>query len=824
MAGGGLAAAPTVSFTPTPTSSTVYQTIVFDPTVTSSPTATSMKWQFGSDGNVNYSSDFNQIFFDNFNDKLYSPEWSVNIGAFSAASNVLQITGNSGTGGAADQMANIVTPIAVNRLTIGDQNVYLKALHMNDIAGANHFFGLRNSTTKREYVVYLRGGDLNLYYFDGNSAGVQLAGVSGVGSSVTATLSIDKNFVGLYNGSTFVGGAYRGDINAFTHIWFAGETAVGNNYVDDVNLYMTSSVVPIDLNQSHTFTTSGTKTVALTVTNPDGSTTYSLDYNVFSGIIFNVRDENTDAVIPTAIASFLGSSYLADSNGTITIPINLLNAGDYTVGISAPSYPARYFTYDLNAFSSQIENVYLLDSNRARSIAFLIRDENSSKYANRFFRILHPNGTIVFRGYSDNQAIIQNVYLANLVRDYNFFVDYNSLNGTNLFSYRNNRIRVAVPKNENTLENLTPFGVSVTDLTSIDVNNLSAFYDFNVYPNTLNPYKIQVDANALSYFSRYYNLRTLPKDNVVSLQPYLLRASDGAASASMTLLNTLTGKTIPQYVVKFVADVGSQAGVLVESQQTDSAGKFLFTTITGKSYYLTVLDNFGDVKLTGPFISSTDTTYFIDIFTGSVVNVEPTPGVVDFNLIIPETRILYYNASNEFAIRFKLRTSGPSVTRVDLSVDQNGTNFVNETFLPTAPNTTFQNNAQFDKNFLGLSQQYAATIKITAYTSSGVVVRYYLVGVRQKQNVPNLVQNFTQIQNDIGEFGGIIVWFLVLLSLAAAIRFTPFIPASNGSIIFVEIIWTLIAAWINLIPFWAAGTAILGAFAVWYLTTNRSVG
>lgn len=810
------AAPPTVSFTRNVESPTVYQNILFDPSVTSSPTARFMYWQFDTDGNVNYNLlDGNLPFFDeNFNDGTLA-DWNVTSGSWSVASNYASTS-------SADGRMNRYVPIQFDRnLTIQFRGYYSTG------GGYFMYFGGQSTGLGNGYRLGVDGSTTVLTRVtDGGASATEIITAGALSANTFHNFRItvlDRNF-SLYANGAYLGSVVDTTYNDANFILLRNALANETRF-DDINYTYgdANQLYLLDQNQNRSFQTPGQKRVVLTVGNADGNTSFAMDFNVFSGIILKVFDENTRLALPTAKADFEGSTYFANADANITIPINVLDPGDYTVRVYDSNYPARTFVFDINALTALNVQIYLYPDQNGRSFDFVIRDQNNVKHPRSFFRI-EREGKLVYRAYANELSLVSGVYLANLVHDYNFFVDLNSLAGTNLFSYGNNRWRVLVPKNENTQETISPWAITVTDLTSIDQNNLVTAFDFNVYPNTRYPYKVQIDANQLTYFSRFYNLRSIPKEYVKTLQPYMLRASDGAASASMTLLNTLTGASIPNNVVEFRTDVGDSTNILVESGQSDSAGKFLFTTLTNKRYDLRILDTYGDTVMSGPWISSTDTTYFIDLFTGATNLIEPVPGTVDFNIIIPESRIIYHNDANLFQIQFSVITTGPQVTSVDLLVDQNTTRVVSQNFTPNAPASTFVTGSVINHTFLGLNSNQPAKVTIIAYTTSGAITRTYTFGVRAKQNVPTLIQNFTQIRVQLGEFGGILLWFIIMLGIAAAIRFSPFIPANNAAIIFIEIIWTLIAMWIMLIPAWAAGTAILGAIGLWYLTNNRTVG
>lgn len=795
----------------------VFQTVIFDPRITSGSTLKNLNWMFSTDGNINYYGG-SQLFFDNFSDGS-AADWNVFSGSWSAASNYLSTTsinaeiGKNGDFNIAD--ANFQWNFTFT--CFGAAPHECRTNLTNDNANTpSSKYRVQNVGTS---IVLIKVGTGTLI-----DAG---AGTFTFGTTydVNVTRQSDGNW------ALFTQGVNRGtaiDTSTETSNFFffleSTDTADEGRW-DNFSLSNTSTING-DKNETHTFMSVGTKTVCLTAGNTDGNSTTCHDLNISGNLLLQVFDENTNTVLPSAQATFDGNSFFADSNGVISIDTPV-SPSNFRVSVFDSNHHTRIFTFYLDSNSSITQQLYLIDTNTGRDIDFLVRDVNAVKYPGYFFRI-EKNGKLVWKTATDNEAIIRAIPLSNLVKDYNWFIDLNTDTSTNLISYRNTTVQVNVPLNELNQSAITPYSVLVTDLTSIDQNALVAPFLFNVYPNTRSPYALTVDENAALYFPRYYHFRTKGGQTSYTIQPYLLRAVDGGVSGTFTVSDSLTQRSVPSYVFEFRTDVGMQASVLVESPQTDSAGKFLFTTITGKRYDLTVLNENGDIVEMGQFISSTSTEYFYDLFTGLITITDPNFGTVDINILVPEPGIgfFYKNDLNNYGLRFKIIKGGetlPTVSSVRVTLTQVGTVIADFNFSPAFPSTNYPSGTTFDVNFTNANQAYLVNVTISMSTSIGVITKGYKIPLRSILRPNTNIPNFGALVEEIGSVGGTFLWLIIAVSIGIGIRFTPLSGVGNSGLVFIIMAWTLMAGFINLIPITIAALACIGALAFWFLR-NQPLG
>ncbi len=644
---------------------------------------------------------------------------------------------------------------------------------------------------------------------DGNTTACNIVTVSGVAPTVTFTMTPTS-------ANAFQSILFNPDINA--------NGTINNlrwNFDSDGNVnYFAPPPITIDMNETHTFTTGGTKVICLTAGNNDSNVTFCNTIAIAQILGFKVFDENTHQRVPFPIALVDGNTFTGDASGNLSI-VSPTVSHEAIIAIYATNYPPRYFTYLLDINASFQSSIYLLDLNKGRNIEFVVRDENATKYPNKFFEI-QKDGNVVSRVYLDDKSLSAPLYLATLTSEYNWFVDQNS-SGTLIFDYNNSNLQILVPKNEATLETITPFGIQLSDITAIDINNLSVAQVFRIYPNTFHPYHITIDANNLSYFERYYDVRARGRQSNVLLQPYMLRAVDNGIPATMILKNSLSSISLQYYLFEFLTDVDSTANVLVESPQTDSAGTFIFTTVTGKNYFLKIYDPYGDLVKQGQFVSSTSNQYFLDLFTGVLSNIDPTIGTVDINLTIPQHDFFFLNDSNNFGMVFFVTSTGPSISSVNVLVTNDGTTLHNQTFTPSFPAVVFPSGTEFDANFFTSLNNINARVLITVTSSAGLVTRTYQFPLRQDSNPTVSFPGFDTFCSNVGQLGCSLIWLFIGLLLSIGLRFNPVFGVDNNGMFWVMAIWTGIAAFIGLVPYTIGFIAILAGASLWAIR-NRPLG
>jgi hypothetical protein len=286
----------------------------------------------------------------------------------------------------------------------------------------------------------------------------------------------------------------------------------------------------------------------------------------------------------------------------------------------------------------------------------------------------------------------------------------------------------------------------------------------------------------------------------------------------MIMSDSVTGFKVQGFTVALVTDVGSQPSVLVEQTQTDSAGTFLFSTITGKRYNLTVMNTNGDVVSERQWVSSTDAVYYYDLFTGQILPIDIRVGGVDLNLFYPAPNqsVLYQNGSGGYGIRYKLNIFNQlPVYSIKTEVIQSGVIIHSDINTPTFPATTFYNGQVFDFNFMVTSTGKPIGIIVTLITANGTITQNFYYTISANQSTISPIMSREWIQQHIGEMGGFLIWFFIFILISATFRFAIQTGLDNNGMTFMLIVWAIVGAYIGLIDVVGAGIAMLSGFALW---------
>lgn len=817
------ASPPSVDFNFTPISPVLLQNIIFAPTITASPPLNQLYWMFDTDGNVNTFASRGVIYDSNFDSGI--SDW--NTTSFGAG----MWDNNGGTLQTPSDDSNASHRISYSTFSSGDVNFFVRLRQANG-AASNLKVGWNSPTNNvpgngaiPNYAIqYENGAGSGVITFRYNGS-VLATFASGLSPDTYYDVNVnrhnDGNFDFYFNG-TYVSSLVNttSDMNgSFLNVGF-GDGGNSFGQIDRMTL-TSSSVINSTQTQNHSFSTGGTKNVCLTGGNVDGNTTACHSFSIGGNLVIKVYDENTGLSIPFPIAVFDTNIFTGDANGLIILSTPSLTE-DARIPIYATGYPARYFTYRVDINSSFSITAYLLDQNKGRDIQFVVRDVNAVKYPNKFFRIIKDQN-VVTQVYLNNQSLSDPIWLSNLTTDYNFFVDQNSTSGTNIFSYGNSNLQINIPANEATNEIVSPYGIQISDLTSIDINNQTTSRIFRIYPNTYHPYFITIDANNLDYFPRYYHLRTTGGQISTILQPWLLRASDNGIPATMIVKDSLTSLSLQYYMFELYADANGMANQLIESPQTDTAGAFIFTTITGKNYFLKIYDPFGDLVKQGQFISSTSNQYFLDLFTGVLNDIQPHTGIVDVNLLIPSGNFYFLNDSNNFGTSFIINSTGPSILSTNIAITTGSTTLLNQTFSPSFPATNFPSGSRFDTNFSTSLNNVNVQVTITVVTNGGLVIKTFSFPLKQDTNPTISFPGFGTFCSSVGQLGCSLIWLLIGLMISIGLRFNPVFGVDNNGMFWVMALWTGIAAFIGLVPYTIGFIAILAGASYWAIR-NRPLG
>lgn len=258
-------------------------------------------WQFGLDGNVTVvGSDINNFYdFENNNvDGWVDIDLT---GNFNTSSAVVHSGNYAGDG-------NMSARWAIN-LTPGEDLNVSAWIRVTSVTGAGSLIGFINTANNYAFAIgFNRKVNDKFVVFDGS----QNRDMNGTNPNVQA----DKWYKFVFqkkagnkadayvldtDGTTVIATAINvntvNDLNKF--VIFADPDS-GETYLDDItNQLSEPAAFPSPIFQSHTFTTSGTKTIVVTVENLDGNSTATLDITIpadTTGPVIQQFDVNTDGV------------------------------------------------------------------------------------------------------------------------------------------------------------------------------------------------------------------------------------------------------------------------------------------------------------------------------------------------------------------------------------------------------------------------------------------------------------------------------------------------------------------------------------------------
>lgn len=291
-----MALVPTSDFnysTPTYVNSSIAFNNISTKTISSSLIYSS-KWQFSSDGNNNFDSNYN-ILQDTFADGDYTnnPTWTITAGTRTFAvgnTHLYQIFG--GGGGYPD----LCSPFIINDLNGKIISLSFSAKFAVDTSVQLAAVGIGNGNGATSYSLGTYGAsEPNVIRFSkdiGQGSASVLLSIStpvldGVEHYYYAERGKDYNWV-IYKDSSLIGSVVDASYSSFTdaEISLLGSGDSTNNWIDNIKIQTSDS--NWSSNISHSFNAPGIKTVFLTVGNTDGNNTISKDLNILAGLDLNV--------------------------------------------------------------------------------------------------------------------------------------------------------------------------------------------------------------------------------------------------------------------------------------------------------------------------------------------------------------------------------------------------------------------------------------------------------------------------------------------------------------------------------------------------------
>lgn len=585
-------------------------------------------------------------------------------------------------------------------------------------------------TAGRSYRFYYKNdpnvGSLenNFYWFTDNNGAGNISGYNLTISSTAGTLKVFRNGVvqTLANvGSMTIGSMH--DIN-ITHT-FDGNIQV---FVDNS---LRATVIDTNFN-------SGSR-IMFGTDNTAGAGKFD-DVNVFfigdTNTAFKVVDEEVTSIGLQASMTINGNNWPVNQYGNFDVNADI--SFPATIVISETGYDSRTFYFDTNAGLYQYPRFGLRTSSEAKDISFtFFAPDETTKLTNRFIRVI-KNNVNAGAGITSSNAIIT-YNLAPQDSGYNFLTYPVGIeSGTPDYNYGSVSVVISQPKDEVTNSaisgtfNFVLGGVGQQEFNTGTFPNSSIV----IIGNTTDAYNLRVqdvNASGAQYYARYYVVQATGDTTSISLQPYLLKITDGIL-VNIKVIDLPTNLTVQGVRVTLVRSIGSST-TTVEDQITDALG---IAQVVMQS----------QIQYTGSVTSQNqDTNYF----TGTLSPVTQSMTIV----------INYTSSTIDYTgkkIYISLNPSGPKIqagtsptTQVDfnISVNYDFNSFVvqaldnniirNQTSSSSNPfNSNFTLNLNnFDSNYVTLKIIVINTDSNTTFTHSYLIVGTINGGTSDLVNLNN---------------------------------------------------------------------------------------
>lgn len=308
--------------------------------------------------------------------------------------------------------------------------------------------------------------------------------------------------------------------------------------------------------------------------------------NLYGALHFQFYDENTGAVLTGVSVDYNGTPQVLSGN-TYDQNLQGITTTNYTYTFSKTGYGTRYYQTDLNQYTDLNKQIELLPTSLGQQVSFrFFYPDQSTKISEQYIEPLDYNSTHYNYSLGRFKTTSQG--------DINFFLNLNDANihfniNNGQYDYNTIILTVYKPKDEDTGQDINaPWTINLSGLASQSIQNTTdASKVFALYSNTVDTYRIQIDANITpAYTSRTYLLNYLGNPLTATLQPYLLLTSESVLTKISTLQQTSLGITsLPNITVKVYKNVPFQGQQLIQQAVTDWKGQAALSLKTGDTYY-----------------------------------------------------------------------------------------------------------------------------------------------------------------------------------------------------------------------------------------------
>jgi len=464
-----------------------------------------------------------------------------------------------------------------------------------------------------------------------------------------------------------------------------------------------------DQNTTHTFNSSGQKTVCLTVQNFDDlNRTTCHDLNIFGRLVIRFQDEKSFSPI-TASVAFNDQNY---STSELSVDLNGFPGTSQNYALRAWDGTRHYRTLelDLNKFSDYNITMLLLETNFGREVEFKFYEpDGTTLLADARVAVLIDANYLEWK-YLDSAA--ETVFF--LDTNFSGYTFHIVASDGNVYDYSAIVVTVKIPLREDLLStSISPFEIDVRGLVRFTDVNLVADTNVLILGNTAEYYELVIgDWNKSDYYSRGYFVRVLGNADYI-LQPYLVSVSNGMLSALIGVDQVVT----PLKQVLFVIQK-QLTGIEVETVVTaasDDTGIAVVNWVAGDTYY--VLIYYQDAYYGQVLIRPSSDTYYISVIQELIGMSQASAKAVYFDFS-PSVQRIGMNDFNQYHFDVNVFALASNMERVELvAVCDGAVKYSEIKTVNIATNALFS----VDVNDNNVANCRALIVTVTATTSAGTV-------------------------------------------------------------------------------------------------------
>lgn len=550
------------------------------------------------------------LFSDNFNDGSIV-DWDQNSGTWSAAT--LQLVGGT------------TNPAYISHTVSGLT------------AGRSYRFYYKNNPNVGSL-------ENNFYWFTDNNGGANVSGYNLTFSTTSGTLKVFRN--GVVQNLANIGSLSAGSMH---------DINISHSFDGNIQVFVDNSIraTVIDTN----FNSGGR--IMFGTDNTAGAGIFD-DVNVLfvgdSNTAFKVVDEETTSIGLQATMTINGVPWPVNALGNFDINNDI--SFPVTISISKTGYDNRTFYFDTNAGLYQYPRFGLRAAGESRDIDFtFFAPDETTKLSNRFIRVI-KNNVNAGAGTTNSGANIS-YNLAPQDSGYSFLTYPAGIeSGTPDYNYSSVSVSILQPKDEVTNSIISGTFNFVVGGLGIQEFNTGTFPNTSIViiGNTSDSYSLRVqDVNSLGaqYYARYYVMNATGDTTSISIQPYLLKITDGIL-VNVKIVDLPTNLTVEGVRLTLIRSIGSSS-VVVEDQISDALG---IAQVVMQS----------QIEYTGNVTSQNqDTNYFSGILS---------PVTQNMTIVINYTNsIISYDGKE---VHISLNPSGTSIvstgsplTQIDFNINAN---------------------------------------------------------------------------------------------------------------------------------------------------------